>query len=303
MDCKLTDISASAYKLDGIKSFEIKINKILTPWFPYLGEIQTSSIFYSFQQLVENDLPFGNVLWDRGAVNKCGASYSIIHDNSHQTKFTITGELSFNSITNYSRIKLEYNQTFDYLPFSFRIFTGFTSNTPPLQEKFYLASANPVEQLSNPLYRSILFLNKNFQKDANLNMAGGGNISSKTKNLITGNNLASFNIETKTVSMDNLGIDIPVVSEFKILAFANFSNIWDSGYKDIDEFFRDFYVESGFSVVFNPFYNDNILTGIISELKNINIKFNFPLFINRTPKNEQYFDWRWNISIGKVISF
>jgi len=296
---KMASVTINTSKLYGIKNIGVIANKIFTPLSPYSDVLQSVDIYYNFYRLDENDYPFQSSKWDRGSTNRLGIQYK--YENESNSRITLTGETVFDSRVNYSKLTFEYLRSLSFLPVSFRFYSGFASALPAVQDRFYLSSANPLEEYSNSFYRSLLFLSNKSVEKIGLNKTGGAGLTSKIDDNISGRNILSLNIETNPVSLEDIGIRTPVISGISFIAFSNFANVWTHDFESFDNFIDAWYAEAGLAITWSPFGRRNLLAGIFQELNDLNIRFNFPLLLNRVPEKDKYFDWRWNISIGKVI--
>ena len=298
----LTYLNTSAYKLYGIKGFDFRIEHTITPLYPLLGNTHKVCAYYNFNQLVENDLPFYNIIWDRGSLNKFGIYYQWLNYNKDKTKFTFNLESIFHKDSRIYKFSLEFLYSLSNIPLSFRFFGGYSSSMPPYQERFYLSYANPNEQYSDKVYKSILFLNQKFNENAKINLSGGGGITSLINHNINGKNMISLNFNFLEYKLSDLNINLPLLKETQFNSFINLSNIWNNSYKNLNDFYKNIYTEAGVTFSIQPFNNLGIYSYIIPEIKDLSLNFNIPFYMSKNEYNNKIFDWRWNISIGKLIN-
>jgi hypothetical protein len=156
--------------------------------------------------------------------------------------------------------------------------------------------------MRDPLFRSLYFLNGNISKDAKLNLAGGGNITSLLENLNSGKNMVAFSIESHPLFTTHVKSQNISLLELKVFLYSNLANLWNDGYNNFSDFMKGTFVEGGLALSLDMLSEDNIYAALLPNLSNTSIRFNIPLIINKTKNGEPYLDWRWNISIGKVIN-
>jgi hypothetical protein len=297
----LSNINLKFSKIYGVKNISASIDHTFLPLYPAKRTIKSLIFYYDYNQIVENDLPFQNIDWERIAINKAGIKYTYLTRLNHTISFTISGDLTLAN-SNYTQIKAEYLQSFRSLPIAIRAFCGFSSHLPALQDRFYISSANPSEQMRNPLFRSLYFLNGNMSKDAKLNLAGGGNITSLLENLNSGKNIVAFSIESHPLFNAYLKSENIYLLELKAFLYSNIANLWDDGYNNFSDFMKGTLIEGGLALSLDMFPGGSMYAALLPNLSNTSIRFNIPFILNKTKNDEPYLDWRWNISIGKVIN-
>ncbi|GIV40859.1 MAG: hypothetical protein KatS3mg034_0169 [Vicingaceae bacterium] len=189
-----------------------------------------------------------------------------------------------------------------------RFFAQVGTGTPPLESSLYLAGANPEEMMENKFFRSRMITPVDFTQYGSTTghfQAGGG------LNLRGYNNYVAPENKGDTIVLTyrgKSGASFSTELEFDKLIPLKFKKL--SGWMDIDMYL---FYDAGF-INDQWKFDNNFLPrmdagpGMTLTIKKwwqfekpspLTIRADFPLFLNRPPAGEDYFAFRWLISINK----
>jgi hypothetical protein len=168
---------------------------------------------------------------------------------------------------------------------------GLAEGEVPVERRFFLSSADPLEIWNSPLYRSKGTLPDAWKDDGRLLMPGGGELFGYYKMGNSGRRILSGKLERDLPAI-KLPFSIPVVSSqlsrVSSQMYIGSGLTWD----DSDEFEpRDFIHEAGLAFSYGiPF-----LDKFIGENK---IRLYLPLWLSDPFENRDKFDFRWIIGFS-----
>jgi hypothetical protein len=288
------------FKMNGLRNISIEFSKLIDPINLSVPTEQLVILKFNHSKLIENDLPVHKMDWEKGNLNTLELNYYLKNSFS---QFKLNSEVSFNSIIDYSRVSLLFITSLNRNLSNLRFFAGFTSTLPPIQKQFNLSSGNPIDQFDNSLYRDLTLIDKNLPKDINFTFEGGGNLRGYYDyyNELYGRNILALNLEGLNVSLSSLvGQNIPLISIINSGVFFDLGNIWKNDFKDSRDFINNFKSDAG--IYFEiPQLNNKSITTILPFLDAMILRFNVPFWLSNPGINEKQFDFRWNISLAKVL--
>jgi aminopeptidase N len=214
---------------------------------------------------------------------------------------------------NYAQLTLEaknYNQITKKLDFNTRVFALIgTGNNTPYESALYLAGANPEQLMENKFTRSAGIIPSdmagfnnatgNFQMGGGLNLRGYNNyvaVESLPDTIV-------FSYRGKSGVSISGELEFDKLIKFKpkrLKAFKIDTYIFgDAGYLDFGQKtynISDVRVDAGLGAAltirkWGPLQTVNPLT----------IRFDFPVFLNRPPASEEFFQFRWLIGINRTF--
>ena len=112
-----------------------------------------------------------------------------------------------------------------------RLFGGRAQNTTPAQERFFLAGASPVQEYTNPLYRSAGTLPQRWRREGHVLLSGGANLRGYGPQNRSGTRAAAASLTLgHRKPLDLLVRALPVVSSFvqpqQAYFFADAGDVW-----------------------------------------------------------------------------
>ncbi|HEY8400114.1 MAG TPA: M1 family peptidase, partial [Cytophagaceae bacterium] len=221
---------------------------------------------------------------------------------------------SVRSDYNYSYINLESVNTISIkkLDLKSRVFGQWGHGNFPLESRLYLAGANPEELLENRFTRAAGFVPSewasytgsinHFQYGGGLNLRGyAGYIAPEVIKLDNGNDTLLFafagkagaswsgeldfdkliNIPAKGITK-NFHLDTYLFSDLGFIAF-DVNNKLKAG-----SFRMDAGIGTALTFKFSPY-----------DINPITLRFDVPLFLNRPPFDQEYFDFRYVVGIKR----
>jgi hypothetical protein len=178
------------------------------------------------------------VRWENGDLNFGKVFYKGIFPGRYYSQ-EINTYLStgfFRSDFNFHKIFLEYKGELDFRfshSWAWRVAFGYANGNLAAQDRFYLASASPLEEFQNPWYRSRGSLPNQWRNTGDLYLPGGGNVRGYTDRNNSGSRLFSFNFKWAIPNyLKQIPIDIPYLStQLNGIGwdlFYDFGSVWDT---------------------------------------------------------------------------
>ncbi|EQB62926.1 MAG: aminopeptidase N [candidate division Zixibacteria bacterium RBG-1] len=297
-----TNFQLKSYYLDGRAGWEASLWRDLMKGFQ--PQTRRGTTFGAkFKQVLLKDgnyLPVGSD-WSSGKINLVNFFFTY---RKPYRLFSTDAKISLNSSTlgsdfAYSKSYAELKGSWWGIPghtFSARIAGGYSSGSVPVQDKFYLAGASPLEEFDNPWYRSKGTLPHDWKKNAHLYLPGGGNVRGYLNQNVSGNKLLALNLKWGFPNpLSLLPHNIPYVSKelnsIKPEVFFDFGNVWDT--KRAPQF-NDFASDLGVGLSYTiPYLNQLLLEN--------QIRFDFPLWVDNPKGSENQVKFRWIFSLGAGI--
>jgi hypothetical protein len=304
---KMAYFSSSFSKINGVRNISIEINKLLEPFHPAFSDEEVAGIRFEHTQLIENDYPQYHLDWERGKLNTLRLFYNQRAYRTGLSRFNVSAEVGFNSTVNYSKFIIEImNKILNEPVINLRFYGGFSSSLPPVQNQFNLTSSNANEQYKSFLFRNLLGLNKNFPEKVNLRLEGEGNLRGYIDRYteFNGRNILAFNLETGLFSPLKT-LKVPFISGINLGLFFDAGNIWSKSFENTEAYFKNFRFDGGLLLEYSLPENlsSQQIKTVFSFLNDFIIRFNIPFWVSHPESGKNKFDWRWNISIGKAITF
>ena len=206
----------------------------------------------------------------------------------------------------------KHNQPLGKLLFKTRTFAqlGGGSNVTA-ESALYAAGANPEEMMNNKIMRDFGFANSNVQFGGGLNLRGFTNTpigiqqNDTTLAYFRGTSGLSVNAE---LEFSNLFAKLPKIKWLSIKTYL----FGDAGIMaqplNQKQTFSPLLADAGVGAVFSlnlnntaVFGNNEITKGVMNNVKPINIRVDFPIFMNITNNNEQYNQFRFRIGIERAF--
>lgn len=235
-------------------------------------------------------------MWQSGDVNKLYIRY-IVNPYGFRLFSNITLGLDisqkdwasdFNYGKLFSEVKLWYPSTAEGLlarGYGLAITDG---QKTPIQELVYLDGANPRNQFRHTFLRSAGGL----PDGLNYHMQGGGNLRGYFNNPIAGDGIIALNLEgRKLFKIPLLGRKATAsLGKPELAAFLDLAKMetLSAGSK--------FYADAGFGLRFHSKLPDQWYT-IITGGRDINLRFDFPIWLNKPLVGEEPLHFRWIFSL------
>jgi aminopeptidase N len=194
----------------------------------------------------------------------------------------------------FDKVTLQLKETFTHWrnwEAQIRLFLGASEGVLPLQDQFYLATANPLESSQSPWYRSKGTLPSKWYANAHLQHGGGGNLRGYLDQNIAGKRILAANLQMEVPNPLNL---IPFPGFFKTIQQIQPYLFYDVG--DVMQGDWNFHPKAdvGFGVNWSvPF--------IPPRLEPVILRFDFPFFVSHPLPNEESLKFRWLMGIGMAF--
>jgi aminopeptidase N len=299
--------------LDGLNSYRIRFSK--------QDRKQKNTFYTEYKSMIRIDSTDLHYLlypndWKINQLNNT-ITLGVLHTYKY-VKGRGEIDLSLRSSTlfsdyNYAQLTLEaknYNQITKKLDFNTRVFALIgTGNNTPYESALYLAGANPEQLMENKFTRSAGIIPSdmagfnnatgNFQMGGGLNLRGYNNyvaVESLPDTIV-------FSYRGKSGVSISGELEFDKLIKFKpkrLKAFKIDTYIFgDAGYLDFGQKtynISDVRVDAGLGAAltirkWGPLQTVNPLT----------IRFDFPVFLNRPPASEEFFQFRWLIGINRTF--
>jgi len=231
--------------------------------------------------------------WSKGNINTIEASFN------RQNRFRFT-MLSYGASVeasirggdhNYSRVFAECD--FELLDVfgnntRFKLKAGMSDGDVPIERKFFLSSADPIEIWNSPLYRSKGTLPDEWKDKGRLFVPGGGGLYGYSNSGLSGEKMLTAKLE-RDLPQIKLPISIPILSaqlrQVSSQMYLGSGLVWDSTNEFRPE---DFLSEAGFAFSYDIPYINNF----INESR---IWLYLPFWLSDPFENTNRIDWRWII--------
>lgn len=172
---------------------------------------------------------------------------------------------------------------------AFQFKAGSASGNLPLQRRFYLSSADPLDTWQSPLYRSRGTLPDQWKRDGHLFKPGGAGLAGYLQEGITGNRLLALTVSNDIPPL-RLPVRIPYVSRqigrIRSEIYLAGGYVWDDSSKfDLNKMLW----ESGLVLSYN-------IPGLNLILSESRLSLHLPLWLSDPPSGEDNLEWRWLFS-------
>ncbi|HIN40473.1 MAG TPA: M1 family peptidase [Flavobacteriales bacterium] len=311
--------SLSFKLLDGLMAYKIGFDK--------KDKSGDNRLYMNYQSLVRNDSSDLNYLlypelWNAGNYNNV-VNIGLQHLYKYKRG---TGDLNLSlrssaigSDYSYSQIRftsINRNYLGKIIINTRTIIQAGSGNDPAPESQLYAAGANPEEMMDNKYIRSEIISDDSWLKYGNttnhfhhgggLNLRGfsGYYIAQETEEdsldiraVFKGNTGAAFNIEIEF--QDLLGLRIRKLSKIFSLSSYLFSDLGIINYNAINESLAlsDLRIDAGLGLLLSI-----KKFGPLEVVNPINLRFDMPFFLNRTPNTDpDFFQFRWILGIGRAF--
>ncbi len=255
---------------------------------------------YTYRLKSERWLPPA-ISWDSGDLNLIKAHYlGMFPGRYYDQEFSAEFSTDFyRTDFNLHKLWLEYKGELDLKisqVWSWRVSFGYANGKLPVQDRFYLASASPLEEFANSWYRSRGSLPNKWREEGNLYMPGGGNVRGYTEMILSGQKLFSLNFKWAFPNyLKLIPARVPYLSEqinsLKWDLFYDFGSVWNS---DDPPPWKDFFHDAGIGLVYEIPYLDQIFS-------DSRVRLDFPFWLDKPQVGEKHFKFRWLFSMGGGI--
>ena len=303
---------------DGADQYSAELDKVVYPRNSRnsgLGRFYAGYTYLFRKEISDNNYLIYPDLWNTGSANayiKAGAEYS------YSTKkgfgfFRLESRASaFGSDQAYSNVRLlsRQNQKLGKMDLRVRGIIQYGEGNTPLESQTYLAGGSPEEMYQNEFYRARGFFNPSLNESVNgtftnnLNFGGGYGLRGYTgyraefedgSHAWYANSGGAVNME---LEFDRFlkKVNNPIF-KFTPYLFADAGilarNKPRTGIDALD--FDKIRIDAGAGIALSV--GENIFPGV----KPFVLRFDFPVFLNTPPATEEFFQFRWQVGIGRAF--
>lgn len=234
--------------------------------------------------------------WEKGKTNTVQVSLSYRtqdralkrHWHLQYRSTTFASDFNFDKVE--LTLKEEVGSRSDW-GLAIRFYGGYSGGQLPLQEKFYLAAASPLENFYDPWYRSRGTLPTKWHEQGHLQKGGGANLRGYLDKNQVGQRLLAANLQLAYPNpLRPLIKALPFVG--KIFSRINTYAFFDAGDVREDDFDFSLKYDAGLGFLWKfPF--------LPPRLDPVSIRVDFPIYVNRPRWDEKAFEFRWLVGTGK----
>jgi hypothetical protein len=300
-----TSIELRSFYLDGRKGGSVSLERNLMrkpqgrEYFKPHGNAYGLSFFH--YKLKDSAWLPPTVSWDEGDYNFLKLYYDrVIPGHFYDQEIsTYVSTNFFGSDYKFDKLFIEYKGELDLNRshfWSWRVAWGYAHGDLPAQDAFYLASVSPLEEFDNLWYRSRGSLPNKWRETGEVYLGGGGNVRGYTDLYLSGSKLFAFNLKwTLPNCLKYVPAQIPYLSEqlnsIQWDIFYDFGSVWSSKNPPRT---KDLFHDLGVGLAYKLPYLDQLFG-------NSYIRFDFPIWLDKSDVLENHFKFRWRFSIGTGV--
>ena len=302
----LATFSWRGFRIEGRQGFNVSVTKQLRRHYSY-PPYHTFEFGFSHLTLKESDYLLQPWTWEPGLLNRVFFNYA--YENRGEfwetnAKFNYEASVSIRAQSRFNYSKRTFDiRLFYHLPenwrLGLRLYNGRASGTIPIQTEYFFSSGSPIDQFSNPFFRSRGILPATVRDHALYQ--GGGNLRGFYNQYLHGDKLDAANLEVRLPGLlpfiNNVGA--PFLDQLiGLVRTVGFIDVGRIAFQDEDFSKKRVLVDAGFGFRVNM---PTSLTSLFRSIGLTTLRFDFPLYVNNASPGASRTEFRWVVGLSEAF--
>ncbi|MGA9364270.1 MAG: M1 family aminopeptidase [Bacteroidota bacterium] len=294
------------FRIEGRQGFSLSFTKQLRHHYSY-PPYHTFEFGFSHLTLKESDYLLQPWTWESGLLNRVFFNYAYENRGefwetyarfNYEASVSIRAQSRFNYSKRTFDVRLFYHLPEDWR-LALRIYNGRASGTIPIQTQYFFSSGSPMDQFSNPFFRSRGMLPATVRDHALYQ--GDGNLRGFYNQYLYGDKIDAANIEVRLPGLipfiNNVGS--PFLDHLiTLVRTVGFIDIGRIAFQDEDFSRKRVLVDLGFGFRINMPISS---TSLFQSIGLTTLRLDFPLYVNNAAPGESRTKFRWVIGLSETF--